>query len=202
VCLLESKPQLQNEQILFDFNENPDNDVNRPANPDFLVKYNLQNYVDANEKEVNKDIPSTQQTNKETYKDIPTTQQTNKVTSAIETVVDQRNVRNAVHETIEPDMSPKPLQSSLRSGKKPSGRNVKFADDVIKQEIFIDRHQTENILLQKSPNLTSVVTRTCPNQTNTIILESLQADVNLMDPNWYSHIPCECCDNENITGRD
>lgn len=202
VCLLESKPQLQNEQILFDFNENPDNDVNRPANPDFLVKYNLQNFVDANEKEVNKDIPSTQQTNKETYKDIPTTQQTNKVTSAIETVVDQHNMRNAVHETIEPDLLPKPLQSSLRSGKKRSGRNVKFADDVIKQEIFIDRHQTENILLQKSPNLTSVVTRTCPNQTNTIILESLQADVNLMDPNWYSHIPCECCDNENITGRD
>ena len=276
VCLLQSKPQLQvseeNEHILFDFNENPDNDVNRPANPDFLIKYNLQNFVDTNEKEVNKDIPSTQQTNKETNKDIPstqqtnketnkdipstqqtnketnkdipstqqtnketnkdipstqqtnketnkdipstqqtnketnkdipTTQQTNKETSAIEIVVDERNVRNTVHETVEPAMVPKPLQSSLRSGKKPSGRNVKFADDVIKQEIFIDRLQTENILLQKSPNLTSVVTRTCPNQTNSIILESLQADVNLMDPNWYSHIPCECCDNENITGRD
>lgn len=219
-CLLECTPQLPitdgNEKMLFDFNENPDNYANRPANPDFLIKYNLQNFVDTNEKELNKDIPSTQQTNKDTNKDIPKTQQTNKETSkdirktrhtnketsAIETMVDQRNVRNAVHETVEPAMLPKPLQSSLRSGKKRSGRNVKFADDAIKQEIFIDRQQTENILLQKSPNLTTVVTRTCPNQTNTIILEDLQADVNIMDPNWYSHIPCECCDNENITGRD
>lgn len=167
-------------------NSRLNSDPHKPSNPEFLIKYNLHEFVDPNENRSYFHSPNS------THASIPTTSELLEQPSSPHITTTEAEVV--------PFQRQKPLTSSLRSRKqKHKTKSVKFADDInVGTRNNINGQQTENELGQKPQTISPVIKISTSDSTETKSLEP----INSVDANWYTHIPCECCDNQNITGRD